>query len=398
MYQDKKVTAIIMAAGQGTRMGLAVPKQFIKLGERGETILETTVKVFDDCPAVDEILITANQDFIVLCRNLCERFAKVWGVVPGGRERQDSVREGLQHASDGGLVLVHDAARPYVTEAVILNVLEGAVRNGAAVPVVPVTDTIRQTILKEDSDQNGGTGAKTDSKPQSRTLDRKRLYQVQTPQGFRADLLKAAYRKAYADGFYGTDEAGVVEHFGAEVVMVSGADANKKITTREDMPAMPADFRTGIGYDVHRLTEGRKLVLCGVEIPYEKGLLGHSDADAALHALMDAMLGAAALGDIGRHFPDSDERYKGISSLLLLEEVRRLVLQKGFAIGNADITMIAQKPKLAPYIPQMQQAVARALEIDPDRVNVKATTTERLGFAGREEGIAAEAVCLLTRR
>ena len=387
MYQDKKVTAVIMAAGQGTRMGAELPKQFLKIGPQGETILETTVKTFDDCSAVDEILVTANQDFIVRCRQLCERFTKVWGVVPGGKERQDSVREGLQHASDNGLVLVHDAARPYVTEDVILRVLAGAAQSGAAVPAVPVKDTIRQMI-----------GEEAGAAQQSQTLERSRLYQVQTPQGFRTSLLKEAYRKAYEDGFYGTDEAGVAEHFGAAVMMVRGDEANKKITTREDMPVTQTESRIGMGYDVHRLTEDRALILCGVEIPHEKGLLGHSDADAALHALMDAMLGAAALGDIGRHFPDSDERYKGISSLLLLAEVRRLIAEKGFAVGNADITIIAQRPKIAPYITQMQTNVAKTLGVDADRVNVKATTTERLGFAGREEGIAAEAVCLLIRK
>ncbi len=381
------MTAVIMAAGQGTRMGAELPKQFLKIGPRGETILETTVKIFDDCSAVDEILVTANQDFIVRCRQLCERFTKVWGVVPGGKERQDSVREGLQHASDNGLVLVHDAARPYVTEDVILRVLAGAAQSGAAVPAVPVKDTIRQMI-----------GEEAGAAQQSQTLERSRLYQVQTPQGFRTSLLKEAYRKAYEDGFYGTDEAGVAEHFGAAVMMVRGDEANKKITTREDMPVTQTESRIGMGYDVHRLTEDRALILCGVEIPHEKGLLGHSDADAALHALMDAMLGAAALGDIGRHFPDSDERYKGISSLLLLAEVRRLIAEKGFAVGNADITIIAQRPKIAPYITQMQTNVAKTLGVDADRVNVKATTTERLGFAGREEGIAAEAVCLLIRK
>lgn len=393
-----------MAAGRGTRMGTELPKQFLRIGPQGETILETTVKTFHDCLAVDEILIAANQDFIARCRQLCERFTKVWGVVPGGKERQDSVREGLQHASDSGLVLVHDAARPYVTEDVILRVLAGAARTGAAVPVVPVKDTIRQEICDEAaaraySDTQGeSVDDETGGMRKSQTLDRSKLYQVQTPQGFRTALLKEAYRKAYEDDFYGTDEAGVVEHFGAPVTMVAGDEANKKITTREDMPVTRTEYRIGMGYDVHRLTEDRALILCGVEIPHEKGLLGHSDADVPLHALMDAMLGAAALGDIGRHFPDSDERYQGISSLLLLAKVRRLIAEKGFAVGNVDITIIAQRPKVAPYIAQMQTQVAKTLDIELDCVNVKATTTERLGFAGREEGIAAEAVCLLTRR
>ena len=221
---------------------------------------------------------------------------------------------------------------------------------------------------------------------------------MQTPQGFRTELLKQAYCEAYKAGFYGTDEAGLVERFAAPVRMVRGEEANKKITTREDLPAVQKDVRIGHGYDVHRLTEERALILCGESIPHERGLLGHSDADVALHALMDAMLGAAALGDIGRIFPDSDDRYKGISSMKLLEKVCRLIDEKGFAVGNADITVIAQQPKLAPYIPRMRAHVARALGVEEDCVNVKATTTERLGFAGREEGIAAEAVCLLRQK
>ena len=384
---------MITAAGQGSRMGLELPKQFIKIGPRGETILESTVKIFD-CPAVDEILITANRDYLARTGELCAPFRKVRGIVEGGRERQDSVRAGLRRTSDDGLILVHDAARPFVTEAVILRVLACAYESGAAVPVVPVRDTIRQSAIsawvacdREEVDVSV-----------SETLDRTRLFRVQTPQGFRTELLKQAYCEAYKAGFYGTDEAGLVERFAAPVRMVRGEEANKKITTREDLPAVQKDVRIGHGYDVHRLTEERALILCGESIPHERGLLGHSDADVALHALMDAMLGAAALGDIGRIFPDSDDRYKGISSMKLLEKVCRLIDEKGFAVGNADITVIAQQPKLAPYIPRMRAHVARALGVEEDCVNVKATTTERLGFAGREEGIAAEAVCLLRQK
>lgn len=394
MYRDKKVTAMITAAGQGSRMGLELPKQFIKIGPRGETILESTVKIFDDCPAVDEILITANRDYLARTGELCAPFRKVRGIVEGGRERQDSVREGLRRTSDAGLILVHDAARPFVTEAVILRVLACAYESGAAVPVVPVRDTIRQSTV---SAWEVCDSTEVDVSV-SETLDRTRLFRVQTPQGFRTELLKQAYREAYEAGFYGTDEAGLVERFAAPVCMVRGEEANKKITTREDLPAVQKDVRIGHGYDVHRLTEERALILCGESIPHERGLLGHSDADVALHALMDAMLGAAALGDIGRIFPDSDDRYKGISSMKLLEKVCRLIDEKGFAVGNADITVIAQRPKLAPYIPRMRAHVARALGVEEDCVNVKATTTERLGFAGREEGIAAEAVCLLRQK
>ena len=385
---------MITAAGQGSRMGLELPKQFIKIGPRGETILESTVKIFDDCPAVDEILITANRDYLARTGELCAPFRKVRGIVEGGRERQDSVRAGLRRTSDDGLILVHDAARPFVTEAVILRVLACAYESGAAVPVVPVRDTIRQSAI---SAWVACDRAEVDVSV-SETLDRTRLFRVQTPQGFRTELLKQAYCEAYKAGFYGTDEAGLVERFAAPVRMVRGEEANKKITTREDLPAVQKDVRIGHGYDVHRLTEERALILCGESIPHERGLLGHSDADVALHALMDAMLGAAALGDIGRIFPDSDDRYKGISSMKLLEKVCRLIDEKGFAVGNADITVIAQQPKLAPYIPRMRAHVARALGEEEDCVKDKATTTERLRFAGREEGIAAEAVCLLRQK
>ena len=398
MYRDKKVTAMITAAGQGSRMGLELPKQFIKIGPRGETILESTVKIFDDCPAVDEILITANRDYLARTGELCAPFRKVRGIVEGGRERQDSVRAGLRRTSDDGLILVHDAARPFVTEAVILRVLACAYESGAAVPVVPVRDTIRQSARQSAISAWVACDRAEVDVSVSETLDRTRLFRVQTPQGFRTELLKQAYCEAYKAGFYGTDEAGLVERFAAPVRMVRGEEANKKITTREDLPAVQKEVRIGHGYDVHRLTEERALILCGESIPHERGLLGHSDADVALHALMDAMLGAAALGDIGRIFPDSDDRYKGISSMKLLEKVCRLIDEKGFAVGNADITVIAQQPKLAPYIPRMRAHVARALGVEEDCVNVKATTTERLGFAGREEGIAAEAVCLLRQK
>ena len=389
---------MITAAGQGSRMGLELPKQFIKIGPRGETILESTVKIFDDCPAVDEILITANRDYLARTGELCAPFRKVRGIVEGGRERQDSVRAGLRRTSDDGLILVHDAARPFVTEAVILRVLACAYESGAAVPVVPVRDTIRQSARQSAISAWVACDRAEVDVSVSETLDRTRLFRVQTPQGFRTELLKQAYREAYEAGVYGTDEAGLVERFAAPVRMVRGEEANKKITTREDLPAVQKDVRIGHGYDVHRLTEERALILCGESIPHERGLLGHSDADVALHALMDAMLGAAALGDIGRIFPDSDDRYKGISSMKLLAEVCRLIDEKGFAVGNADITVIAQQPKLAPYIPRMRAHVARALGVEEDCVNVKATTTERLGFAGREEGIAAEAVCLLRQK
>lgn len=378
MYNEKKVTVIVVAAGRGSRFGGDLPKQFLKIGNK--TVLERAIEPFQEHPAVDGIIIAASEEYLEHCKNLCSRFDKTEAVVCGGQQRQDSVFACLEKVNDG-LVLVHDGARPFVTCKVIDRVIEEAYNQGASVPCVPVKDTIRQI-----GDSEGHSSV---------TLERSSLFCVQTPQGFHTGLLKKAYKRAQLDGFTGTDDAGLVERIGGSVALTEGDYANIKITTREDLPKM--DMRIGSGYDVHQLTEGRKLILGGVEIPFEKGLLGHSDADVLLHALMDAMLGAAALGDIGKHFPDTDERYKGISSLKLLEHVKSLISDSGYFVGNADITVIAQKPKIASYIPAMRKNIAEILGIEIERVNVKGTTTEKLGFVGRCEGIACEAVCILYR-
>lgn len=377
MFEGKNVTAIVVAAGRGTRFGGDLPKQFLKIG--GETVLEKAVAAFEAHPAVDQIAVVTGGDFIMLCEDLCSKFTKVKRILPGGAQRQDSVYEGLKTVTEG-LVLIHDGARPFVTGKVIDRVLEGAYNQGACVPCVAVKDTVRQAA--------GGS---------SRTLDRSTLFSVQTPQGFEVCLLKEAFAKAFEEGFSGTDDASLVERLGHPVALAEGDYANIKITTREDLPEedKKMDMRVGCGYDVHQLVEDRKLILGGVEIPHTKGLLGHSDADVLIHALMDAILGAAAMGDIGKHFPDSDQQYKGISSMKLLEHVKTLISDAGYTVGNVDVTVMAQKPKIASYIPQMKSNIAETLGIEIERVNVKGTTTEKLGFVGREEGIAAEAVCIL---
>lgn len=376
MYRDNRVIAIIVAAGRGKRLGSSLPKQFLKV--RGRTILEMSVEAFEQNKYVDEIFVAANADYSELTEKLCRDFSKLKKIVAGGAERQDSVRAALDCLrGEDGIVLVHDAARPFVSEAVVNAVIEGTADFGAAIPTVPAKDTIRQV---------DGTG--------SRTLQRETLACVQTPQGFRISLLKHAFEKAQAEGFLGTDDASLVERMGINISMVQGEDANRKITTREDLET---EMRIGTGYDVHRLVEGRPLVLCGEQIPHEKGLLGHSDADVALHALMDAMLGAAGLGDIGKHFPDTDERYRGISSMKLLQKTAELLREAGYFLGNADITIIAQRPKIAGYIPKMRANIAEIMNCDENKINIKGTTTEKLGFVGREEGIASEAVCILYR-
>ena len=377
MYKGRKVTAVVTAAGSGRRMGTPLPKQFLKIG--GKTVLEKAVEPFEASEHVDEIIVVGSSEFLELCTGLCRQFSKFSRAVAGGKERQDSVRNALNLVEDG-YVLIHDGARPYVDMETIMRVLEAAAGTGAAVAAVPVKDTVRQTRGGDNTD--------------SITLPRDRLYSVQTPQGFDVALIREAYAAAEGEGFLGTDDGGLAERAGHPVTIVEGSYRNIKITTQEDLPM---ETRIGTGFDVHRLTEGRKLILCGTEIPFEKGLLGHSDADVAVHALMDAMLGAAAMGDIGRHFPDTDDAYKGISSMILLQKVRELIEQEGFRLGNADITIMAQRPKLSPYIEKMRTNIAAVLGMDVGSINVKATTTEKLGFVGRQEGIAAAAVCTINR-
>ena len=378
MLKETKIYGLISAAGTGSRMGAPVPKQFLKIG--GRTILEQTAEIFLGAPFIDGIVLTVAEEYI----KIVEGFFPEWiengrlSVVCGGAQRQDSVNCGLKAlrrmgAEDSSIVLIHDGVRPYASRTLLQKIAEAAEKWGAAVPAVPPKDTIRFI--------DGGTP------------ERSRLCCVQTPQGFRMAIIEEAMEKACADGFYGTDDAGLAERLGKKVAVVEGESSNIKITTPEDLRM---ETRIGTGFDVHRLTENRKLILGGVEIPYERGLLGHSDADVLVHALMDAMLGAAALGDIGKLFPDSDPAYSGISSLHLLKKVRDVLKEEGYSLDNADMTVICQRPRLAPYIEQMREKISEVLEVPVEKISIKATTTEKLGFTGRGEGIAAEAVCLLS--
>lgn len=376
MYKGKTVGVVIAAAGSGTRMGIesGLPKQFMTID--GTPMIRKTVAIFEKNPYVDDICIVINGQYKKLCENLLSDFEKIRCIVPGGKERQDSVGAGIRElakVSDFAYVMIHDCARPYVTERIIEDSLETVSKINACTAAVPVKDTIRHGNM---------------------TLERKELYSVQTPQTFERNLILKAYERACSDGYMGTDDGSIVERMGLPVAIVQGDYANIKITTREDLPM---ESRVGTGYDVHRLEPARKLILGGVEIEYEKGLLGHSDADVLVHAVMDAMLGAAALGDIGKHFPDTDPRYKGISSLKLLAHVNDLIKSQGYALGNVDATVIAQQPKLAPHIDRMKRNIAEVLGVDESRINIKATTTEKLGFTGRGEGIAADAVVILNK-
>lgn len=384
------VTAIIAAAGQGKRMGRGINKVFIPLSHC--PVLVHSVRKFSECQGIDNLVIVTASQETEKVKKVLERIEglKPWRVAAGGTERQYSIANALAVVEpDADIILVHDGARPLIECETIEAVIDAARKYDAAVVAVPVKDTIKQV------DESGFV---TD------TPDRKVLWSVQTPQAFSGQLLRTAYDLAAKEGFLGTDDAGLVERLGVKVKIVSGNYQNIKITTPEDMLVAAALLeqrreakmtRVGTGYDVHRLVEGRRLILGGVEIPYSHGLLGHSDADVLLHAVKDALLGAAALGDIGRHFPDNDIRYQGASSLMLLGKVKEIIGSHGFAVHNVDATIVAQRPKLAGYIEEMNANIARTLGIPVGYVNVKATTTEGLGFTGRGEGIAAHAVATL---
>lgn len=373
--QLQQVTAIIVAAGASRRMG------FDKLSYRlpdGQTVLEKSCAALAAHPAVAQLVLVAGANRET-CERVAQRCPKPCVVVAGGETRADSVRHGLEVAS-GELVAIHDAARPFVSQAVITAALQAAAQTGAAAPAVPVKDTIKV--------------ADADGRVQN-TPDRATLYAVQTPQCFSRKLyLEALERVTGEKAHLVTDDCSLFELAGFPVTLTQGDYENYKITTKEDLQKEKT-MRIGHGYDVHRLVEGRKLILGGVDIPYEKGLLGHSDADVLLHAIMDAVLGAAALGDIGKHFPDTDPAYKGADSLALTRAVAKLIAEHGYTVGNIDATILCQAPKLAPHIATMRQNIADAFGIPLDAVSVKATTEEHLGFTGEGLGIAAHAVALL---
>ena len=379
------VYCVLVAAGSGERAGLGYNKVFYPLG--GRSVLSRTLDALSGSGLIDGIVLVINEqdaERYALTEQSEGRTPLLRRVAYGGATRFHSVFNGLKVLpEDADIVLVHDAARPFVTTEIIGNVIADAERFGSGVISCPVTDTIKLVDGEQVS-----------------TLERSKLFAVQTPQAFQAKMLVRAYEGADASRVY-TDDAAVFEaaYGSVHLSRAESARSNIKLPAREDLDMadlrFPAAYRVGTGYDAHRLTEDRKLILCGVEIPFEKGLLGHSDADVALHALMDALLGAAALGDIGRHFPDSDPRYKGISSLELLKRVGELLDRAGFKTENADITIVCQRPKLAPYIMTMRENIALALDIGIGRVSVKATTTEGMGFEGAGEGISAQAVAFI---
>ncbi len=367
---------IIPAGGTGSRVGKSRPKQLLPF--RGATVIEACVELFRG----NTILVAVPPRFR---KDFEERIADRAQLVDGGATRFESVRnvfQALREPRDEDLVLIHDAARPFLDPKDLESAWRRAASVGAVIYASPAVDTLKRV------DARGVI---------ERTLDRDKIFHAQTPQIFRAGLLRAAY--AHFDAHPAkvpTDEAGLLEAAGIAVAIHVSSPKNSKITFREDVELLQTQsLRIGQGYDVHRFDSQRPLYLGGVHIPEGPGLAGHSDADAAVHALIDALLGAAGMGDIGHWFPDTDPAYKDARSTELLKRVWAALKERGYALVNADLTIQAQAPRLAPYLDEMRGRLADILETGGDRVNIKATTTEHLGFVGRKEGLAATATVLL---
>ncbi|MEQ1549457.1 MAG: bifunctional 2-C-methyl-D-erythritol 4-phosphate cytidylyltransferase/2-C-methyl-D-erythritol 2,4-cyclodiphosphate synthase [Chakrabartia sp.] len=379
MKLPTKNVALIVAAGKGERTGGEIPKQFNMLG--GKTVIAHAVDAFTSHPAIDAVFVVVGEgQNQALVQALAGR--PITGSVVGGSERQDSVRAGLNAiAAAGGadIVFIHDAARPFVPLHVIDHLFGALQSVEGAIPVIPVVDT----LVRDD----GTLGD---------VVDRSGLSRVQTPQAFRFDAIMTSHIQW--SGKAATDDAQMARNAGFKVVTVTGDALLDKITHPADFALAESRMkssmitRTGLGFDVHRLESGQKLWLCGIEVPHEKGLSGHSDADVALHALTDALLGAATRGDIGDHFPPSDPQWRGVASSRFVEHARDIILDAGGMIDHVDLTLMCEAPKIGPFRDRMRARIAELLRVSLNAVSVKATTTERLGFTGRGEGIASQAI------
>lgn len=374
-----EIAAIIVAAGRGTRAGGDVPKQWRSLA--GQRVADWTVSAFAAHPRIGRIVVVLHPDDM----GQAEGFTDAQ-IATGGATRHASVAAGLEALAgdppDG--VLIHDVARPLVSPTLIDRVIAALETTGGAAPALAVTDAL----------WTGENGTVTG------TRDRTGLYRAQTPQGFRYTAYLDAHRAHQGDA---ADDVAVARAAGLDVAIVAGDEANLKITGPDDFARAEqlmggrVDIRTGTGFDVHAFEEGAAVTLCGVTVPHDKALKGHSDADVGMHALTDAIYGALAEGDIGQHFPPSDPQWKGAASDIFLRHAVELAGSKGYAISNCDVTLICERPKVGPHAGAMRAELARIMGLDADRVSVKATTSERLGFTGREEGIAAQAVATLVR-
>jgi len=377
------VAALIVAAGRGIRAGGRTPKQWRTVA--GRTVTGWAIAAFADHPAIDDILLVirpGDEDEVPA------------GIshVHGGKTRTASVRAGLEALKGRNVsrILIHDAARACVSRRVISSVLDALDDSEGAAPGLAISDAL--WIVRSSEDEQGGIAG---------VRDRQDLVRAQTPQGFRFKSILAAHRAHVGDA---ADDVEIAHAAGIDVRITTGEEENLKITTPGDFARAERilleqmDIRLGNGYDVHRFGPGDRVVLCGTEIPHDRGLQGHSDADAGMHAIVDAIYGALAEGDIGSHFPASDPRWKDADSRIFLEHACDLARDRGYSISNADCTLICEYPKIGPYTDAMRQALSRAMNVPTNRISVKATTSERLGFTGRGEGIAAMATVALIRR
>jgi 2-C-methyl-D-erythritol 4-phosphate cytidylyltransferase/2-C-methyl-D-erythritol 2,4-cyclodiphosphate synthase len=385
-----RVTAIIAAGGAGRRLGATVPKQMLELD--GRSILQHSVEAFAAHPAIAETIVVLPPELATAPPPWLAGRAPRIRIVPGGARRQDSVANGFDAADAAAdVLLVHDAARPFVTADVISRVIDAAAAHGAAIAAVPVSDTVKQI------------GERDQDRVIAGTIPREAVYLAQTPQGFARGVLKDAVALGRS-GVEATDESMLAERAGHRVRIVDGAQGNVKITTSDDYDAasrrghVAAPGRVGIGYDLHRLVPGRRLIVGGVDVPSEIGADGHSDADVVCHAVTDALLGAASEGDIGQHFPDTDRQWKDASSIELLRRIAELVRSRGFSILNVDVVVVLERPKLGPFRASIAEQLGSALGIDARAVGVKAKTNEGVDAVGRGEAIAAHAVALLSER
>lgn len=377
-----KAFCIVLAAGQGRRVGADKNKLLLPLGT--EPVLQRTLRAVDRAGCFCGGIIVCRDDERECIQAIPKRTEYLY--VTGGKTRQESAGAALEHLPDDvDIVAIHDGARCFATPELFRECVSSAIRCGSGVAGRYCVDTIKR--VKEDLILE--------------TLDRSELVQIETPQVFPKDLILEAYRRAEMDGFVGTDDSQLVERMGKKPVLVDIGVYNPKVTTMDDleraeqMIGSALNLRIGHGQDTHALVCGRALILGGVNIPSEVGLLGHSDADVLVHAIMDALLGAAAMGDIGARYPDTDERYRGADSLKLLKDVADSLRDEGHSIINVDTVISLQRPKIAPYVQDMRRNISNALNISINCVGVKATTTEKLGFIGRSEGASANASALI---
>lgn len=368
-----KTTLILTCAGKGVRAGFNKNKLLVKTG--GVTLLERTLSAFTKTDLIKQYIITASEeDFSEI-----KKLAPFATVIKGGATRTDSVKNAINFA-DGEIVLIHDGARPFVSERIIKDCIETAKSYGGAITAVPSRDTVAKGEREIES-----------------YLGKSGLYSVQTPQGFKTELIKKAYALAGDRVF--NDDGEVYKEYIAPPHIVKGDIKNAKITYKEDFELLSSfsEFKVGTGFDCHKFAENRKLILGGVEIPHLKGLLGHSDADVLTHAIMDALLSSLSLRDIGYHFPDTDERYKNADSMKLLEKVICMVKERGYKVNNVSAVIMAEKPKLLKHIPAITESLAAALTLEKSAVGITATTLEGLGFVGREEGICVHATVSIVK-